>query len=274
MKHMALRDGRQGVHGAERKLMVWGILVGVIIIGGTILATLGAYSFMRRVTGGDPEGVDRDLASSVVFRISALHGLILALVFAQEMFQYEQLKYASATEADAVADVYFDAGRYDPLAKLPIQKALGEYARLVIEEEWPALATERRLSQAAWNQWDAAYQAVLDLAPANKRQESLRDHMLQQVHVISQQRIQREATVGDSINGIFWVAALSGVVFIALAYYPYQPDRRSLMLIAMFGAYTGIILFFIYAFSDPYRPPAELSPGAFVRLQQQIAISG
>ena len=47
-----------------------------------------------------------------MLRISALHALILALVFAQEMSEYQQLKLESAAETNALADIYFDAGRY------------------------------------------------------------------------------------------------------------------------------------------------------------------
>jgi hypothetical protein len=39
--------------------------------------------------------------------------------------------------------------------------------------------------------------------------------------LISDSRTKRESTVADSMNAIFWFAALSGVIFIALAYYPF-----------------------------------------------------
>ena len=95
--------------------------------------------------------------------------------------------------------------------------------------------------------------------------------MLDRIYLVSDSRTKRESTVADSMSAIFWFAALSGVFFIALAYYSYPPRRRNILLISMFGAYTGIILFLIYAFSNPYIQPAELGPGPLLRLQQQIA---
>lgn len=247
------------------------VLLGTAFIGGTILLTLASYFAMRWATGGDPDGKDKELASSITVRISALHGLILALVFAQEMIEFQQLKYESAVEADAIADVYFDAGRYDPIEGLGIQHALAEYLRVVIDQEWNELGATGELSQTAWDQWDVAYRAVLDLNPASTRQLSLRDHMLKQTQAIAETRVKRDNHGPDTINLMFWFAALSGVILIALAYYPFEPTRRSLILISLFGAYTGIILFFIYAFSNPYSPPAALAPGAYERLQKQIA---
>jgi hypothetical protein len=251
--------------------MLFELFVGAIFVGGTIALTLCAYFLMRWVVGGEAEGHERDLASSVIFRVSALHGLILALVFAQEMIDYQQLRYQTATEANALADIYFDAGRYGNAEKGPIQKELNEYLHVVIDKEWQELGETDRLAPEAWAQWDDAYRAVLDLVPANPRQQSLRSHMLDRIYLISDSRTKRESTVADSMSGVFWFAALSGVIFIALAYYSYAPRRRNILLISLFGAYTGIILFLIYAFSNPYSPPAALSPGPLLRLQEQIA---
>ncbi len=251
--------------------MVLGIFVGSIFIGGTIALTLACYFLMRWISGSEHETHERDLASSVVFRVSALHGLILALVFAQEMFSYQQLRLQTATEANAVADIYFDAGRYGDAEKVPIQKELSDYIRVVVDKEWPGLGETNRLSPEAWAQWDEAYRAILDLVPTNPRQQSLRGHMLDRIYLVSESRTKRESTVADSLSGIFWFAAISGVIFIALAYYSYPPMRRNIVLISLFGAYTGVILFLIFAFSNPYTQPAELSPGPFLRLQEQIA---
>ncbi|MRG57340.1 DUF4239 domain-containing protein [Phyllobacterium sp. SYP-B3895] len=250
--------------------MAFELLVAVLFVGGTITLTLIAYFLMRLITGGDPDGQERDLASSIIFRVSALHGLILALVFAQEMIDYQQLRNETATESNAIADIYFDAGRYGGGHAGAIQTPLSEYISVVVDKEWAILGATDRLTPEAWAKWDAAYAAVLDLEPTNKREESLRNHMLERLYTVAESRTKRESNVADSMSGIFWFAALSGVVFIALAYYSYPPQRRNIVLISMFGAYTGIILFLIYAFSNPYSPPAAMSPGPLLRLQEQI----
>ena len=253
--------------------MIGSVLLGVAFVGGTILLTLTSYFFMRWITGGDPNDNDKELASSIAVRISALHGLILALVFAQEMIEYQQLKYESATEADAIADVYYDAERYGADAQAAIQKPMSAYLRVVVKQEWDHLGTSGELEPGAWAEWDNAYRAILDLTPANERQKSLRDHMLTQIQAIADTRVKRSNHGAGSINTMFWFAALSGLILIASSYYPFPAERRSVLLIALFGAYTGIILFLIYAFSNPYRHPAVLSPIAYERLLVQIGAS-
>lgn len=246
------------------------VMTGFIFVIATIGLTLGCYFVMRWLTGGDPEAKDRDLASSVIFRISALHGLILALVFAQEMVEYQQLRFESTIEANAIADIYNDARRYGTEDSDLIRRAVATYLDVVVGEEWETLSTTGRLSGVAWGHWHVAYGAVLDLDARTPRQESLRDHMLEQIHTISATRVKRESHTDGAYSGMFWFAAVSGVVFIALAYYSFPPERYNVLLISMFGAFTGIILFFIYAFSNPYSPPGAIHAGPYLRLIDQI----
>lgn len=243
---------------------------GLFFTVGTAVITICCYVAMRFITGGDPEEQTKDLASSVVFRISALHGLILALVFAQEMVEYQQLKFESAVETNALADIYFDADRYGAEAKINVQEPVYKYVATVLDSEWRELGKTGRLSGEAWAQWDYAYNAILNLTPQTDRQESLRDHMLDRVHTIAEMRVKRESHASGSFNVMFWFAAVAGVVFIALAYYSYPPRPHNLLLLSMFGAFTGIVLFFIYSFANPYSPPGALNPSAHARLLEQI----
>lgn len=250
------------------------ILIGILFVAATVGLTLGAYFLMRWATGGDPEGHQRDLAGSVVFRISALHGLILALVFAQEMVVYQQLKHEGAIETNAIANIFFDADRYGADEAKPIHQAVANYVHSVTNSEWALLGKIGRLDGEAWGYWGEAYDIILNLEPATPRQVSLRENMLRDVHTVAQSRIKRENHASNPMSSMFWFAAVAGVVLIAIGYYSYPPERHNLILISIFGAFTGVILFFIYSFANPYGGPGALNPSAYERLLDQMDQSG
>jgi len=246
------------------------VLLGALFICGTALLVLSCYFLMRRLEHRNPDAQTRDLANSVMLRISALHALILALVFAQEMSEYQQLKLESAAEANALADIYFDAGRYGATDAGRISRPVREYVQLVISEEWDSLGADGRLSSSAWGQWNTTYEQILNLEPVTDRQRSLREHMLSSVHTIATTRVEREHHARNSLSSLFWFAAVSGVIFTGLAFYPYPPQRSNLTLLALLGAFTGIILFFIFAFSNPFKEPGALSPDGYRHLIAQF----
>jgi hypothetical protein len=250
--------------------MVRTLFLGGLFVCGTALLVLACYFLMRRIESPTPGSQTKELANSVMLRISALHALILALVFAQEMGEYQQLKLESAAETNALADIYFDAGRYGAGDPAKIGTPIREYVRIVIEEEWDSLGASGYLASPAWAQWDIAYSQILDLAPANDRQRSLRDHMLASIHTIAETRVKREHHARNALSVMFWFAAISGVIFTGLAFYPYTPRRSTLSLLALLGAFTGIILFFIYAFANPFKDPGSLRPDGYRHLSQQL----
>ena len=232
---------------------------GLAFVAGTIAISIGTYLIARRISG-EPSERHKEMAGAMVARIGALHVLIIALVFAQEMAAYQRLEAQTASEASAIADVYNDAKRYDAVALKPLQAARSDYLRIVLDTEWAKLGRGEGLEATAWSSWDLAYNTVLDLAPQKPRQISLREHMLASLHSISASRDMRESEASTSVAGFFWLAALSGVILIAIGYYIYPPERQNLVLLALFSAYTGAILFLIFGFSNTYSPPIGLPP--------------
>jgi hypothetical protein len=246
---------------------------GVLFVLGTAAISVAAYLFAQRITGAGKREQHKEMAGAMITRIGALHGLILALVFAQEMSAYQRLEAQAAVEASAIADVYNDAERYDPQALDPLRQNLAEYLRIVLDAEWASLGRGEGLEDGAWAAWERAYELVLDLEPATARESSLRDHMLDRLHDIATSRDMRANESGTSLANLFWFAALSGVILIAVGYYIYPADRHTLVLLALFSGYTGGILFLIYGFSNPFSPPAALPPTPLLHLAQAIAVA-
>jgi len=250
--------------------LVIDILIGALFISGTIGLSLAVYFLARLVARHPQPDKHPEMANAMVTRIGALHGLILALVFAQEMANYQRLEVQMTNEASAIADVYNDAGRYDAQALAQVRMGMLDYVGYVVDDEWASLGRGDGLDDAAWTAWEDTYSAVLDLEPATSRQASLRDHMLGQLHAIASARDLRELNGTGSLIGLFWFAAISGVVLIAIGYYSHRPERHNLALMSLFSAYTGVILFLIYAFSNPYSPPGFLDPDPLIELRAEL----
>ena len=240
--------------------------IALLFVSGSVLIVWSVYfsgiRFVRAGFGSDTE----TLAGSVIIRVSALHGLILALVFAQELVSYEELQRNLVREATAVADIYNDIDRYGAEEKSAIQSSLSSYVRLVVDKEWRILAEGNELSAEGWALREKIYQAVLDLVPNNPRQEALRDHMINKVQLIAEFRQERENNANRTVNPLFWIAAIVGIVLITIPYFVFSPTRLHIVLLSVYGAFSGLVMFVIYAFSDPFSDPGALEPIPFERL--------
>src|SRR6476659_3994186 len=88
-------------------------LICMAFMAPAIAVVMGTYLIARRVLGTGRE-FDRahEAAGAVGGRLALLYGLILALVYAQELSDYKDIRAAVTEEAVAVADVFHDIRRY------------------------------------------------------------------------------------------------------------------------------------------------------------------
>lgn len=245
-------------------------LGGLGFVGAAVALVLGSYFLARHLLTAGGEG-DRthDAASTVAVRVAALHGLILALVYAQELDDYKGIRTVLTQEAVAISDVFNDAKRYGGPAVTQIQEHLATYVALVVNEEWASLAKRQGLTAAAWIEWDKAYNILLDLQPSNDRERFLAQRMRNRITEVAGFRQMREAPSLGRFAGLFWGPALIGLVCVAAPFYVYRPTRTHIALLSMFGAYSGVILFFIFAFSNPFSTPGRLEPAPFEHLLKE-----
>ena len=233
---------------------------------GTTFLTLAFYATARRLLSHKLDQHSEDMASSIIFRISALHGLILALVFAQELFDYNSVRHTVSEEAVAVGDVFFDLGRLDPEKTLNLRKSLASYTHVVVHDEWGRLGRGEGLSPVAWRHWETVYQGILDLEVNSRRDEALVSQMLSKVRQIAGQRRTRASTAIYGLNPVFWTVAIAGLLLVAVPYMTFPPTFMNLTLLSMFGGYTGLVMFAIAAVANPYTQPGELQPAGMIQL--------
>ena len=216
----------------------------------------------------------RDLAGSVAFRIAGLHGLILGLVFAQQLGEYRDLRSELVSEASALADIHADAARYGAPAA-PIRPLVRTYIDEVLEGEWASMAGGTGLTGAAWDAWAAIYEAALDLPEAGPREAALRGHMIADVQRVA---ALRDARVGHGGAGgptvLFWSAAIWGLLLVAATFLTWPATAVNGLLIGAFGAYAGGVAFLIWAVADPFAPPGMLPPAPLAALAAALSVAG
>ena len=160
--------------------MIGTLSLGLLFTVAVAALVLGTYALARRLLGAEHAQETRDLAGSILFRVSSLHGLILALVFSQQMADYHALRDAMVEEASATTDLFYDLDRFGSEAATALRPAVLGYARAVAGGEG-----------AAWRAWETVYGGVLDLAADTPRRAALRAHMLEDVHRVAEMRDRR-----------------------------------------------------------------------------------
>ena len=242
----------------------------LVVVTSCALALL-PYALARKMLLRRTDEHTKDLAGSVIFRISALHSLILALVFAQELLNYNEARNTITREAALVGDVYYDLQRYGESKTKSARNDLVEYTKIVLSREWETLAAGARLDDEAWRKWEAAYTKILQLSPETPREEALKGIMLERIREVSDLRNSRENAALSATHQLFLIAAIAGIVIISFAYFPFPPTGVNLTLLTIFGIYTGLVIYFIVAFANPFSGAGSIEPARFERLYEGMS---
>ncbi len=247
--------------------MTHSIAAACAILLATICTVIAVYLVAHRIAGRHVEEATKDLASSVVFRISALHGLIIALVFAQLALGFRTLETDVIGEARVVGNIYSDAARHGGAETTAIRDSSRRYVQIVLDEEWPALARGEGLSERAWREWDTIYTATLALEGDTPRLQMLRTALADNARRLAELRDLRESHSFQTARQPFWFAAISGLVLMSAGYFTFAPTRRNIAVLGLFAVYSGIVFYLIYSFSNPFAPPGALQPTSLERLR-------
>jgi hypothetical protein len=132
--------------------------------------------------------------------------------------------------------------------------------REVIDNEWALLDSHGKLSDDAWRYREIALRGLLDLDEITARQKYLRQRMLDLMSDVETERNNREIIAATDVSTLFWIIAFVGIGLVAAPYFPYKPNTANLSLLAVYAAYTGLVLFFIYAFDNPFAGISGVRP--------------
>jgi len=246
-----------------------GWIIGILFVAaaiafGLLPARLFRWRHARALTSES-----KLVASDLMARVGALHGLILALVFASTHGGNEQLQTIITQEATAVDHVYYNARRY---GAPEVMAASTAYIRATIDQDWPSMANDNALSSAGWRAWSNLLEKALELTPENARQAALLAQIQQDVWRIENLRQTRGYEADNRIAPVFWLVAITGIVLVGALLFAHEPTPLHQLMMSAYSAYTGLVLFLIYDLTHPFDGAIQIRPVAFQAILDSIML--
>jgi hypothetical protein len=248
--------------------------VGLVLAAAGLLGTFLLELAARRLL---PPGLRRqhnDVAAAILAIIGVTYAVLLAFVAMLAWDGYNRAKAASSTEAMAIVDVRQASLGLDTGAQSQMRDWLKDYARIVIETEWPAQAQGHVLflGEAPIARMS---RAASSLHPATNAESNSQAQLLQAITRLNDARTDRLLAAGNSIPGIVWfVVCVGGTLTVAFCSFLGAPNARMQLAMGSVLALSGVlVLVMIIALSNPFRGDFRVSTAvyehALVRLQQE-----
>jgi hypothetical protein len=247
-----------------------GVVVFMLV---AVLTTLICYG-VTRILLISRIGEDSELlARGVLTRVGALHALILALMFAQEMADYRDISRIVSKEASAISDVYNGLREYDEenqQSTAAIRGLVVDYVKAVSQADRTALA-ESQISHRTWTNYHRINRQLRDLQPGDDNQKDLRALMLKDWDAVSEFHLRLGAIAEYEAPGFFWVVIISGFLVVVILCYVYSPNIANLAMLGTYAAFNGLIMYVIFSIANPFTGALAIDPNI---LESLLAMMG
>ena len=209
-------------------------------LAGGAISVIVFWAMQRlRHPPGTPD--NKEFASSVAFRLGAIHALVLSLVFSVTTSEYLETKENLDVEAVTIDSI---ASRYVRTGDKEGQVLVKAYIDAVLSEGL-ADASPRASADVLARLYT---KASADLIDAKPRAAEILDE-LEKVHVVRGQRI---LDIRQHVPAGFWMVGILGFFATLYAMTVYTPNIFRLEMVFIYGAMVALLLYLIYEMSQPY----------------------
>ena len=240
----------------------------VVAVAFTFAVVVLAVWLIRRWVPSTREGFHAEISAPMLGVVAALFGLILAFVI---VIAYQNFLDADANvsrEADSLASVVRDSAAFPEPGGGNVRRAVGSYARAVVNDEWPLMheGHDSTLAKSGLNNIFAAFRTV---KPRSHEQTAFYDDAVRQLNdALDARRNRVESASGGLPRDIVVLILVSSFVIVAYAVLVGSPSFWFHVLgpaaIAMVVAISLVVLVDLtYPFSgDVAIAPDDFKTGA------------
>jgi hypothetical protein len=252
-------------HLASPVLLV-GIAGASIGIG---VATEAWQSHRRR--GRAPRS--NEMLTTTVEFVGLAYAILIGFVIVSLWQDQADAREAVADEASALHDIAVlshafpdsDDGRL-------IQRAVEDYAQVVIGQEWELLRTGSESGQANLEA-DQILHAISEVDTSSELGTALQSSMIDSFKEFSGRRTRRLAMADVRLAGELWlIAVLSSVALVVLVALFEGEGQWHLAATVIVSAMVGMILFAIVALSYPFSGDVSVSSQPFSDVRRLVAV--
>jgi hypothetical protein len=251
---------------------VYGVLGGLVIIGGSLLLTLLAIAIVRRFVPQQTMARHNDVAGFIYATMGVTYAVTLAFVVIAVWENYAETRQVVDQEASSLGALYRMASGFPDPHRAVAQEAALTYAELVVEVSWPAMEEGKAPAPettAALDHLYAVYTAPDLVAAVNPQ---LYAESLDLVNEVAIARRERVLASNSSLPDTLWaVLIIGGVVVVGFAFlFGVESGYSQVAILSGLALTISLLLFVVADAQHLFRGSFSISPEGMESVLRQF----
>ena len=241
-----------------------GIRMGLLIVGGSVLAALLLVNAIGWLFPAGMLEKSSGLIGNLLAIVGTFYGVLLGLIVVDSLTRFERTIDTVRAESNCLADIFLFSERLPEPYASRMKGLCKEYVQLVVSHEWPLMA-RGHLSMNARKTAVALFRCLGDFEPSTEAEKAIYPAIMEMVREVWDNRRQRAHTAEFGIATIQWIALILGCVVTVMLVGMYAVEDKVIQMVSVSLA-TSVIalnLYLVYLFGYPFRGEMSVSERPF-----------
>lgn len=233
------------------------------VAGSVLLSLLGLLGVRKVIDRGRLEA-HHGVAGSFMSIVGTLYAVVLGFIVVDALNTFQKSRVLVETEANSLHDVFHIAGGLPSTEGRKIRGICFEYAKEMINGEWPAME-HGESSQNAHVLMLHLWHEAINFRPNSMQEQNLDAAMIDQMHQIGDARHSRLLAARPAYEPVVWMVLIIGAVVTIVFTYFFGFESLSLQLVmtALVAVVLSLNLVLVALFRCPFSGDVKVSPAPF-----------
>lgn len=249
-------------------LLFDGLIIFALIVTPSVVGVFAVRHYMPAAF----HRANSEAAEPIWAIVGVTFGLLLGFLVVNLWGDLQAAQETVQNEANDLLSMYqLTYGLSEPATPAELREQIVTYARLVVDDEWPNLASHRSDPQVD-AAFDRLWKSYLRLDPAMGAEESSYAESLRFLSDLQGARNRRINAAHNVVPAALWTVLLCGVaLMIVTIWFTGSEDVRThLFMTVVLAISLASVLFLIRAFNNPFQGDIHVDAEPIERVLRQI----
>jgi hypothetical protein len=245
-------------------------LSGTIIVFGAVFVSLVGLTIFHQFVPSELRRVHNDVAGFIIAIVGVIYAVLLAFIAISTWENFNKAQDSAELEANMVDNLYVDCAGLPPKLAFSVRRRLREYARLVVDKEWPAQQAGH-INTEGWKPLFQLNTAIAKFHPTETTQ-AVDSEILRTANDLYRARRDRLVAATSRIPTVMWaITLLGGALTVGFSFLFGVPKLRiHLIMTGLLSISLSLVIVLIVAFDCPFRGDLSVSSDVYSRLYERV----
>ncbi len=241
------------------------LLTSVIAVGGLLL--------VRRMINPQTLRTDQEIASYALNTIALLYCVIVGFVVIRVQERHTVVKDITIKEANVLLNLYYSScDVFPPDACGSIRKSIREYAKDVIDKEWPLMVEGKDITLSFPKSVHMLWKTYDRIDPQGNGQMARYQESLSRLNELTEARFGRLSSIGRSEGTFMWTVLIYGGILVIVSSYLFASSclAEHTIQLVFISSFISLVLLLIYSLDSPYVGPTAITSKPFEHVLELV----